>query len=387
LETIKNLVPQKDKSIVLHCPNCDCKLSYNNEKLFINLEQVIKSIDYLYDKVNVKVEIIKLIKEYNKEKDEIAVEIQNIKSLLLKEKMLLQKGNELSPALKQLKKQIEKIEKDISEKTDVSKLESIQEELQQLKMDKKQREAYKMQQKSTSEKINQVKQQIKIEKEKISGKDIDYEKSIDELEQLIKKLKLKNEKDLCKKECVDNYLINLEKKKQIERWQQKIKTIKSVLEDLEKRYTGLLVLKDKYNQAEIIALQTTLNTINEHTKYYLETFFDQGQLIANLQADFSGKKIQTLKINTIINYKGNEYDNVSQLSGGEFDRCTLASICGINSLLNSPILILDESLSSLDSDTNTEILRFLSDLSMDKLILVCSHEAVRGIFDDVIELN
>ena len=66
-----------------------------------------------------------------------------------------------------------------------------------------------------------------------------------------------------------------------------------------------------------------------------------------------------LEIKTEINYKGSVYDDISQLSGGEFDRCVLASVCGVNTMLGSNILILDESLASLDSDTNTDIINFL----------------------------
>jgi ABC-type transport system involved in cytochrome bd biosynthesis fused ATPase/permease subunit len=154
----------------------------------------------------------------------------------------------------------------------------------------------------------------------------------------------------------------------------------------EKTHAANLTLKDLYIQAEIIAMKTTISSINEHTRYYLDTFFSDNHISAVLEAVYKGKKVQTLKINTGINYKGNDYDNINQLSGGEFDRCTLASVCGINSMLGSKILILDESLSSLDSDTNTDIIRFLKDLADDKLILVCSHEAVQGIFDDIVKI-
>ena len=98
-------------------------------------------------------------------------------------------------------------------------------------------------------------------------------------------------------------------------------------------------------------------------------------------------KTGKLIVKTVLTYKGHEYDNTEQLSGGEFDRCILASICGINTMLQSPFLILDESLASLDTQNNTDILSFLKEFSKDKLILVCSHEAIQGIFDTVIELS
>lgn len=170
-----------------------------------------------------------------------------------------------------------------------------------------------------------------------------------------------------------------------ERWQEKFEKLDIQLREAERTHSANLRLREKYAEAEIKALDSTIYSINQNTAHYIDTFFSEHPLVAELQSVHKGKA-QTLKINTIVNYKGNEYDNISQLSGGEFDRCTLASICGINSMLNSPILVLDESLSSLDADTNTEILRFLKELAEEKLILVCSHEAVQGIFNKIIEI-
>ncbi len=201
------------------------------------------------------------------------------------------------------------------------------------------------------------------------------------------KAKKKQTKDEALNKKVDQFLVFREQQKELERWEKKLRQVNKQTKTAEMKHTANLTLKEKYVQAEIMALESTIGSINEHTSYYLDTFFADHQLSATLQAVYKGKKLQTLKINTVINYKGNEYDNINQMSGGEFDRCTLASICGINSMLGSPILILDESLASLDADTNTEIIRFLSDLGQDKLILVCSHEAVQGIFNVIIRVD
>jgi len=113
----------------------------------------------------------------------------------------------------------------------------------------------------------------------------------------------------------------------------------------------------------------------------LEQMFPDNKMIATL------KTVESGTVETSIIYKGNEYTSIGQLSGGEFDRCTLASVCGINNMLNSQILMLDESLSALDADTNTEILMFLKEIAQEKLIIVCSHEAVKGIFDNVHQIH
>lgn len=225
---------------------------------------------------------------------------------------------------------------------------------------------------------------IKKELELININDVIYK--IKDIESQLEKEKKQQQLDEELYDKVNDYVKYKEQKEDIERWKKEIIDNEEKVKIAEKKHKANLLLKERYIEAEIKALNNAIGNINEHTRYYLNTFFSEHQLSATIEGDYIGNKIKTLKINTIIKYKGNNYDNISQLSGGEFDLCTLASICGINSLLNSPILMLDESLSSLDADTNTEIFRFLSDLAQDKLIIVCSHEAVKGLFDTVVEL-
>ena len=308
--------------------------------------------------------------------------------------------NYLSPALKGLRKQIDAIEDEMGDLLEIigdeptEELQTLREKLQDLsnqfkhyqthadKMEEVTAELEELQQKNTD-----LNSQIQLLKQKNSGVNIEaIKKKITGVDRNIAKAKRKQTEDEELSDKVDQYLVYCEQQKELDRWEEQLAGITKELKNAERVHTATLTLKDKYVQAEIVALESTISSINEHTRYYLDTFFADHQLSAKLEAAHKGKKIQTLKIDTAINYKGNEYDNISQMSGGEFDRCTLASICGINSMLGSPILILDESLASLDADNNTEIIRFLSELAEDKLILVCSHEAVRGIFDDIIEL-
>lgn len=231
----------------------------------------------------------------------------------------------------------------------------------------------------------------------------EYHKSIDQINDLQSELNNLNEIEDPKKELQsiekqineirENQTLEIqnrqkiEKKEEYKKWQNNLKQAMDKMQEYERKNEAYLILKNKLAQAQVYVLENIISTINENTNYYLDTFFTNDQLIASLQAVYKGKKELNLKVDTTIKYKGNEYDSIDQLSGGEFDRCTLASICGINSMLNSPLLILDESLSSLDADNNTEILRFLKELAQDKLVIVCSHEAVEGIFDNVLHIN
>jgi len=173
----------------------------------------------------------------------------------------------------------------------------------------------------------------------------------------------------------------LQHKMKIDEWSQKEDGLNSELKQVSLELEGFYILKTKYTQAVIMSMQQTIQLINQHTEYFLSKFFTDN-FTARLVSDIEDLK----KIKVEITYKNNVYDNIYQLSGGEFDKCVLASICGVNSMMNSNIIILDESLASLDTDNNTDTFNLLKEVANDKLILVCSHEAVKGIFDTIITL-
>jgi DNA repair exonuclease SbcCD ATPase subunit len=224
--------------------------------------------------------------------------------------------------------------------------------------------------------------------EKMSGLNGDaIKRKLTDIEIQINRVRKKQTEDEELMDRVNEYIEYKELLKQEAYWKDKFNTASLNMEEFQHIHNAHLRLRDLYSQAELLALESTISSINEHTKFFLDSFFIEYPITAKIQVAQKSKKLNQLKISSYLNYKGNEYDSVHQLSGGELDRCNLASICGVNTMLNSPILILDESLASLDADTNTEIINFLKELGQDKLILVCSHEAVRGIFDTVITLD
>lgn len=225
-------------------------------------------------------------------------------------------------------------------------------------------------------------EKIELELANIEISDEDFEKDLEKLNSSLEELYEKQEK-LTEKNKIyekwEKYIILQEKYK---KWRDKVDNYEKRYRESEKSYNGFLRLKERYRQAEILAVESTINSINHHTQYYLDQFFRDDPLILNLEI-IDAKK---LEIVTKLKYKGYEYDNISQLSGGEFDRCVLASVCGVNTMMNSPFLFLDESLASLDAENNTEILGFLKELSEKKLVAVTSHEAITGIFDEIVEI-
>lgn len=172
-------------------------------------------------------------------------------------------------------------------------------------------------------------------------------------------------------------------KDEIDYSKKTIATFKEERKCIEEDIKGAMTLKRTAMDAEIIALQKTIHDINEHSKYYLNLMFDNEPIRVELKSIRYTKNNSKFQLNTQLEYGGNIYDSIDQLSGGERDRVNLAFILGVNSMLGSNILMLDECIASLDKKTNTEILHFLKDISTQKCILVVSHEAVHGVFDEL----
>jgi DNA repair exonuclease SbcCD ATPase subunit len=168
----------------------------------------------------------------------------------------------------------------------------------------------------------------------------------------------------------------------------KIEETESRMAVLERRLEGAYGLEEAEKEAEILALEETVSSINEHAKIYLDQMFSDPIMVRLECIKDKGKGGPKLQLNTVIDYKGDTYDDIEELSGGERQRSDIAFLLAVNDMLGSPFLILDECLNELDASINTEVLSLIRDMcGGTKLILVISHEAVRGVFDDDIPVG
>lgn len=186
----------------------------------------------------------------------------------------------------------------------------------------------------------------------------------------------------------------------VESYNEKVNLVKSLKKSVEDNKKGndqlnsqleaANILEKFVKESEVLSLENMVNIINNHAKIYLDEMFANGEsIIVQLKCTSENKKGVSLKMNTYLYYKGYEYDDIEALSGGERQRCNMAYLLAINEILNSKILMLDECLNNLDETMNTEILQFVKGCAnkMNKLILVVSHEANKGNFDEVIEVE
>lgn len=187
----------------------------------------------------------------------------------------------------------------------------------------------------------------------------------------------------------------LEAYDQWKRYQETIETLKDTIQkergkvlETARKLEGFSTLTKHIKDAEHLSLDKTISGINYEAQQYLDNMFEEPIKIT-LQTFRQLKTTKSVKsqINTIIEYRGYEYDTIDQISGGEQDRVSLAYTVALSSMYQSPLLLLDECLSSLNRELNTHILMHMKQLSSTRLVLVVSHEAERGLFDRVVHIG
>lgn len=143
-------------------------------------------------------------------------------------------------------------------------------------------------------------------------------------------------------------------------------------------------LKQNAINVECKQLQDTVDTINQALSDILPLFFNEPiDMVLQLYKTLKSKKETKPGLNIIIKHKGTEYDNINQLSGGEGDRISLALVLALNQVSNSPIIMLDECVSSLDGALKESCIKAMKDMT-GKTIICVDHEGVEGYYDKTI---
>lgn len=187
----------------------------------------------------------------------------------------------------------------------------------------------------------------------------------------------------------DEYKEYKSHKSQIKSLKSETKLLKKEHDKLVKELDGYSQLKDKISISEGLALDAAVASINEYANQFLKKMFKDDTISVTLETFKQLKTTKVVKpeITTIIEYRGFKYDDIDQLSGGERERLSLAYVLALNKLFGSKIVMLDESIASLDTLLNAEIFGYLREYSINKLVLVVSHEANPGLFDKIIQIG
>ena len=133
-------------------------------------------------------------------------------------------------------------------------------------------------------------------------------------------------------------------------------------------------------------MNSIIDNINKFLELYLPIMFKVPITvkIKGYKENKNGKIVN--KTSLYISYRGVEYSNIRELSGGEQDRLSLAFILALNELMGMKLLLIDESIASLNYELCEDIVKGLQSLSYDTPILIINHNTNNGIYDSIVEL-
>jgi DNA repair exonuclease SbcCD ATPase subunit len=144
----------------------------------------------------------------------------------------------------------------------------------------------------------------------------------------------------------------------------------------------LLYVKD----AETRSVFDFIESLNYHASLYIEDFFPDEDFHVQLSTTKelkSGKDKMGLFFEVQYGTMKGELDF---LSGGQRDRVNLAFTLAFSELVQNRVLLLDECISSLDSETSDTVIETLHQKYKGKLIICVAHQVNTGIFDQVVEI-
>jgi DNA repair exonuclease SbcCD ATPase subunit len=158
-------------------------------------------------------------------------------------------------------------------------------------------------------------------------------------------------------------------------------------QQLNQRLASLQKIKSTLITAEYIILDTFLNHVNEQLAEVLEPLFKE-PISVTLRSLKQLKTDQRIKpqVNYEINIGGTECVSINEISGGERSRISLALAIVFSTFNRAPFLLLDESLSTLDSEIKERTMDTIRKYLQNKLVIAVNHDTTTGVYDSVINL-
>jgi DNA repair exonuclease SbcCD ATPase subunit len=257
---------------------------------------------------------------------------------------------------------------------------NVDEKISALKAELSAIEFYSTMKRKTEREISTLNMQInKIKTELNRIPNIDFDREL-----------LCNTQDECKRvqsyiQLRSKYDAYMENKKLRQKYEHVQFELEERIQTEKKSLQSATTFKTLIVEAEAIAMESLISTLNANIQTYLEFFFPAEPLYASIISTKETKTSSKAQIGLFISYKGNSID-ISTLSGGERDRVILAFHLGFADYTQSPFILLDECVSSLDQDNADNVFHCIQEMHRDKLTIVVAHQIVTGIFDQVIEL-
>ncbi len=145
-------------------------------------------------------------------------------------------------------------------------------------------------------------------------------------------------------------------------------------------------LNSLLHKAKCRMLNTVIQNINASLNTVCSSIFEEPIVVElRLHRELKSKKgKEKQEVNILIHHKGADYD-ISQVSGGEMDRISLAVTLALFNVSPSPILMLDESMGSLPSQLRQWCCAAINK-TVDGIAVCVDHESVEGYYTDTIQL-
>jgi DNA repair exonuclease SbcCD ATPase subunit len=157
--------------------------------------------------------------------------------------------------------------------------------------------------------------------------------------------------------------------------------------EIHQMMNDLFVLRQHATETECAILQQITDQLNDSIQSICSSLFDRDITIAlSLYKTIKSTKHIKPLINFLIGYQGGQFDNINQVSGGEGDRISLALTLALNRLSMSPLIMLDESLASLDLTMKEVAIRTIREHT-NNTVLIIMHDGIEGIFDNVLNID
>lgn len=158
-------------------------------------------------------------------------------------------------------------------------------------------------------------------------------------------------------------------------------------QQVQQRLASLLKIKGSLITSEYIILDTFLNQINQSLAEVLEQLFSEPITVSlrSLKQLKSDDRIKP-QINYEIMFKGAECSNINELSGGERSRLSLALAIVFSTFNQAPFLLLDESLSTLNTSVKETTMKVIRRYLGHKTVIAVNHDTTTGVYDSVLRL-
>lgn len=415
LESQKELVSRlreiQQRKTVVGCPHCskglvlrvntvskaDGKpLTEEEKKLVGSLPEEEKKLLLLEKKSAVREQILHELseiqvypeaeEEYNREKEQLqqskSVREKNafIRSQLESLKKTTAKDKFLS-----LRKQYEK---ELEVFKSMPKGEPV-ENLEQLALRVKELTKTKMEAENLQKELSRLNQKILERREKLARLPEVKESAKTEEVERVQKQSLEMEDKLLGLKQMREKLSKIEeyskRRGEYKKWEQSVKKQSELVEITGQELVSLETFLRKITEAETKCLEETIRVLNRKVQEYLDKFFPEDPIRMELATEKESKKSVKTEIGLKVLYKSEECD-LSSLSGGEYDRCALAFLLAVNEVCSSPLLILDESIGSLDNTNAENVLEVLKETIADKVVILVQHQATCGSYDHVVRV-